>query len=1229
MTNKNPIAIEKRHYAIRKLTIGAASVLIGLTFANGCSQLVKADSVRPVQTEQAKAPSSNQSTAKEPAGTLIVKTVEHAQTSGNAQSVSPATDKDALSKKVADEKSESLKKAASEQADSFNAQKVSSDTQKSALPKGEVYEDKKDQKKQSKEKIKSALPVKKEESTFQPQKNAKPISKQALKAEKFRALPTRVSNADEFEQAVVRAPTDDSQTDIELIHDIDLGTDRVILQAGQNIVITNDDQQRKLMIGNQLRIANGAKLAISAHQKNGIVIAPPQGRCNPENDRSLSDYTGWESYWSPLDVLGANSQLTLHNVQVTGFHFISTRDHGLTGQAESDYQNSIGDNLNQDNDVVGIITVTGGANLNLEDSQIIKNEIYDYEGTVAGWSCASAAALAIRNHASCTMNAGSEISDNHITPDALIHNNPGYNCGGVLLNGGTFVVNGGKISNNSGGAGGIFAFNNSIFGGQTNLQLHGATVANNQGYYGGGMFIYGAATGHIAVTIDHDSQIVGNAAGDRNATYSTYMEGQTMPFMGGGISVSDGLGYGQENYHIVHLLINGATIADNSAIDAGGGLYIDTNGVEIKRATIANNQCKYGRGGGLYVSVAPYKIKLSRAVIYDNQAIATRDPRTGLPYVFSTGSDSAEIAGSGGGIWLCPTGESDIRITNGMAVFDNQAQTGGDDLWNEHKNPGVPAKISDRVLGGGDANWTHDRDLEDYLGHKKFIGPEIGNNVGLKSHLTKDAIALALALANVKIYGNIGAWGGGVGSNGGVVTSFQGEPDQRSRDITITKQWDDNNDPNRPASVTIKVMAKDPTDPSKQYEVTHFELTAADHWTYELKNLPTDIDYTFTEVAIDQNHDGQPDYSESQGTLTPVHPAGAATDVDYYTLILTNKRLKTAEIKIVKHWANADDPDRPSSIKFDIYDAETGEKVSTLILSARDADASGDWVGTVKGLNDSKTYRVEEEKIDQNHDGESDYQVTAGKLTKIVSADANIDLWEIDFTNTLNNNPGPNPGPSVTRTIRIIKHWDDGNAQRPAVIKFDLYKLVNGQRQYLQTITLTSADADADGDWVGEISDLPDGDQYELAEEMIDENHDGISDYRVEEGQLQQLASGDPLVDLWQIVFVNSKEPTPTPTPVPIPEPNPTPVPVPTPTPEPNPTPGKKPGKNPTWRVIEVSKHRASGPKVPKKHENKERASEQLPKTGEKKLGLIASLLSLLAGVSLLLGTAGDRRHQH
>ena len=63
----------------------------------------------------------------------------------------------------------------------------------------------------------------------------------------------------------------------------------------------------------------------------------------------------------------------------------------------------------------------------------------------------------------------------------------------------------------------------------------------------------------------------------------------------------------------------------------------------------------------------------------------------------------------GGGLWACPTGDVELFVTNGAALYDNSAEGAGDDLVSVKISSKKHAlTLDDRALGGGQVFWHKD-----------------------------------------------------------------------------------------------------------------------------------------------------------------------------------------------------------------------------------------------------------------------------------------------------------------------------------------------------------------------------------------------------------------------------------------------------------------------------------------------------------------------------------------
>lgn len=665
-----------------------------------------------------------------------------------------------------------------------------------------------------------------------------------------------VSDADTFTQTLTNAKKDGSETKIRLVNDIDLGNTKVEISTGQNIHISNDHKRRTIYLGDQWFVHNGANLVLEgsfdeATGEVGLAITRPQ-RKNPQTDDVFNkpDEKGWITWLnkkSPEAAIVINGQAKFNNVDV---HDLFT-----AGGKILPYEPG------------GTVLVTGkDSSLDLEGhTQIRDNVIF---GTIASYLQEYNYAAGITYYVGPGEKYKNYKVTGNIGPDVVFKNNsvqfgkindvyghPDKRDPGVPMAAGALAISRGSevnitgttFKNNIGGYYGAIMIGgrkNNLLGDlqyaqdvKAHVNIHGAKIINNTGAIsGGGITIASGAD----VVIDGDTLITKNKVGYIGAkkldNSFTSIGGNRC---GGGLSICEDPSDAPE----AHVVIDGAKIDGNLSADVGGGIYINTDGVELKKAIISNNTA-YSQGGGIYVSSVPYNLHMSNAAIYENTA------KSLLPGAI----DPSFIMGSGGGIWACPTGSTVINVTNGWAVFDNTAENLGDDFYHEELDPKIKVKLNvqNRSLGGGDANWTHDRDR---MNGQKLGGSEELFDAGLKSHLSDSAKALAKKLASVHIFGNSATYGGGIGTNGGIYSNFNPN-DEKTRQIEIKKVWADQNKAT-PEAVVIDVFA---TIDGEKFKVTSFELTKENNWTYTLTDLPIGIKYSFVEQMIDVDKDGKADW---------------------------------------------------------------------------------------------------------------------------------------------------------------------------------------------------------------------------------------------------------------------------------------------------------------------------------------------------------------------------------
>ncbi|WP_278837823.1 Cna B-type domain-containing protein, partial [Ligilactobacillus saerimneri] len=1049
-------ANQKPRYALRKLSVGVASVLIGTAFYLGNSTTAHANTTSAPtnadNTEHATADATTtahlekqvvlHNSSATTASSTETNSGENATPSPNDQTVTPEPTTNTSTVSATKDPSNSEVKATNTPSNSV----TTSNQQTQAS---------------------TANPENKSTSSLYTANKVQTVTPKATARIAAATTAQDINDADTFINAITNAATDGTETVLRLVNDINLGNTTVVIKKGQNIHITNDGQRRTIFLGDQWFVQTGGNLYLDGSYDPttglaGIALTRPNGENpNPATEQPGMQLppknSGWVTYLdskNPKANIAIYGHATFNNVDVHDF---------FTAGGFGFYPYIPG----------GTVLVVGGqSRLDLTGHTSIRNNTlfntgitylsaYNYSAGVTYFTYPGSS-----GQAQGSMGADVVFSNNSIQPGSL----PGQvyvsankqdpqvtlAAGALAINPGCKVdINGTTFENNIGGYYGaimigglkIPALDYSKFP-NAQVNIHGAKITGNTGAVsGGGIAIIGCAT----VKIDGKTEITKNKVGyigneilDNPYTRINGTRG------GGGLAIfEEPEEPSVEKTNNTHVVLDDVLIDKNISADVGGGMYINTDGVEIKRADISNNIANV-QGGGIYVGQVPYNLRISNAAIYENLAsdnshglsfkigdnlykisldtavkegtntyratiknvisgktttgIVTidgpdlihgklvsvtnpDDPTSVLNNSGKTAFKNIFVGGVGGGIWACPTGDTTINITNGWALFDNTAQTMGNDFYHEEKDTGVNVEVHSRALGGSDANWTHDRDT---LNGDPLTDATIPDDTGLKSNLSEDAKKLAKMLASVQIHNNIAAFGGGIGGNGGMFSGFAAE-DSRTKDIVIKKVWHNDSEQDRPDHVLVDVTT---VIDGVTYKVTTITLSKANNWQATLKDLPTNIDYQFAEEPVDINGDDIPDYTEEVGNLTKVDSPDPQVDV--YNLTLANtKKDKTVTIKVVKQWDDDNETTkRPQSITVDVYQEVDGQQklVGTVTLDASHVDEKGNWVGTITGLPTGAQFKLVES-------ASAGYHVEQmGQLTKVAS-DAMIDTYEILFVN--------------------------------------------------------------------------------------------------------------------------------------------------------------------------------------------------------------------------------------
>ena len=432
------------------------------------------------------------------------------------------------------------------------------------------------------------------------------------------------------------------------------------------------------------------------------------------------------------------------------------------------------------------------------------------------------------NNSQVEISGSAEITGNKAAKDG----------GGIYVAGSsTVTVSGGKISGNEAEdcGGGISALGNSavtVSGGEiSGNTAHGKAKKGDitlgevkyEKYYGGGG-IFG----------EKDTTIIlnGSCLIDRNRSEATEPNGKR----GGGYNGGGGI------FSLGRITMNGGTVSNNYAVDAGGGIYSAGWGshFEMTDGTISSNTAYNDEGGGLRIDCSGL---ITGGTFEKNETHTTFDWGGGGIFVTTNGTleiknllvtgNTAE--GFGGGVGGCSSGDVQIYTLKGAAIYGNTAHGTGltardgaakrDDHTVAESRDFSPifreggyqdyycagkSTVYGEMLGGGDANWigSYYGDAPERVDGNKKFDPESENwgiiNIPIYSSLTAagwmaltagpsgEDISDAKGIAAVTVKGNSSTThGGGIMSNGTLILGEE-KPNPEKGSIKISKTTEGN-----------------------------------------------------------------------------------------------------------------------------------------------------------------------------------------------------------------------------------------------------------------------------------------------------------------------------------------------------------------------------------------------------------------------------------------------------
>ncbi|ADH92818.1 Collagen adhesin precursor [Arcanobacterium haemolyticum] len=622
-----------------------------------------------------------------------------------------------------------------------------------------------------------------------------------------------------------------------------------------------------------VRVEQGGKLTFSANDGGGEVIVASRGEWVKNTTKSVIEVQG---------------EFVLNHGTITGAR-----------------------NMKETNE--GAVTISGeGASFIMNGGKVTDNE-RDLSSNGPQYGAAN---VMVTKNATMVMNGG-EISNGRTRTDQAYGETGGIN----VMDGGSLVLNDGKIINNKGGwAGGLQAWAwdwdlskhpERALGQRAKITINGGLIdSNTSNFGGGGVGIFGNADVTMnGGTISRNSAPNGGGVNAMDlyvwGAESTWKE---IPGDGkqSGLSTEQWTKISPGSF-----TMNGGKITGNRANRTGGGVNVVSNGVNLYGGEISDN---YGgsQGGGVYVATATYTANLFNVVATKNEA-----------------------SHIGGGMWLCPTGNATINVTDGGAFFGNTAKNYGDEF--AHDNYGsagaYESYFARRMLGGGpvayyldggqghqrydQANPGREQVYQDVPEKEKEAGKDYKKKLfqeGLIGESAQKDQDRASSWAKLTITRNKAYRGGGIGSNGNVNIGSK----KALSTVAVEKKWRDGAGKpldlqKIPSALFIQLQGRITTQGKESvFDIGRpVELNEKNNWSYKFSELPQSY---LNEPIEYQVVEGQLENTGENSKLIPVKGYNAAYDVNVsqgedgtkiYNIVVTNTQDVT-ELVVEKKWVSSD-----------------------------------------------------------------------------------------------------------------------------------------------------------------------------------------------------------------------------------------------------------------------------------------------------------------------------------
>ena len=458
------------------------------------------------------------------------------------------------------------------------------------------------------------------------------------------------------------------------------------------------------------------------------------------------------------------------------------------------------------------------------------------------------------------VSANAELTMNNVTVRGFV----AQNGGGLKVEGGHVIMNGGSINNNK--------------------------AKGSSENHGGGVWVQGGC--FEMNNADISENIAGSASkgGEGPSSSSTY---------GGAICIESG-----------YMIMKGnSTIENNIAFGLAGiyagGIYIDSKAEsQLISGCISGNRSytidpympwkgeSGGIGGGIYVHNGKTLV-LNSVAVYDNNVLS--------------GSQM------GGNIWFCDNGHGQFYSTSGGLITAGKAEYKGDDFFSSEAWPSSKEDLhlSSRLYDGTPIVWYEDnsprydessKPIDDL---NKFFAEKAEDTVALHSETTGNA---ADEYYKLIITGNSAGEGGGIACNGTLIVG-----EDKDLQLKVTKKWDNSSDETVqiPESLTVSLIRIDKGANSEPQEVDKAVLNEQNSWTYTFEDLSAEYDWTVEEESLPegwkQQEKGEKNIYDIDGTLRTIEIT--------LTNVIAEPEPETVSVTVNKGWSDAGyEANRPASV---------------------------------------------------------------------------------------------------------------------------------------------------------------------------------------------------------------------------------------------------------------------------------------------------------------------------